>query len=349
MCRTVDVIIVGQGLAGTTLAWRLIEAGLEVVVLDRAQEMTSSRIAAGMLTPITGKRFVQAPDWELNFQEATRFYRHVETMLQTSFFEECCMVRLFQSRAEKKLFETKVANFSDVLTRTAPDVSGITRAPQWGGFEMWGGRLRVPRYLNASRDEFTARGRYMQHEFTLEQCVMNEFGCTIPSLNLAARIIVFCQGFQAVPLPQFEAVRLNPCKGEILTVEIPEFVENRIISHGFWIARDEGFQYRVGATYDWNDLSPNPTSAGREWLSTRLGQLLEHEWHVVQQDAAIRPTMHDFQPVLGFHPQHPQLGMLNGLGSKGALWAPRLARLLVENLQSGTPLPPEMSLSRWYK
>ncbi|NOU04706.1 MAG: NAD(P)-binding protein, partial [Hyphomicrobiaceae bacterium] len=42
-----DTIIVGQGLAGTTLAWRLVDAGQRVLMFDPAEAVTSSKIAAG--------------------------------------------------------------------------------------------------------------------------------------------------------------------------------------------------------------------------------------------------------------------------------------------------------------
>jgi flavin-dependent dehydrogenase len=50
------ILIVGQGLAGTALAWRLWERGVPFVVVDRDEAVTCSKIAAGLVTPITGMR-----------------------------------------------------------------------------------------------------------------------------------------------------------------------------------------------------------------------------------------------------------------------------------------------------
>jgi len=49
-------LILGQGLAGTAIAWRLWERGLPFLIVDRDEPVTSSKIAAGLLTPITGMR-----------------------------------------------------------------------------------------------------------------------------------------------------------------------------------------------------------------------------------------------------------------------------------------------------
>ena len=50
------IMICGQGLAGTLLAWELVRLGSRVVVVDPGETVTSSKVAAGIVTPITGKR-----------------------------------------------------------------------------------------------------------------------------------------------------------------------------------------------------------------------------------------------------------------------------------------------------
>ena len=48
--RTADAIVVGGGPAGSTCAWKLREAGLKVLVLDKA-EFPRTKLCAGWLTP----------------------------------------------------------------------------------------------------------------------------------------------------------------------------------------------------------------------------------------------------------------------------------------------------------
>ena len=54
----VDYLIIGQGLAGSLLAWELIQRRCSVVVVDNGNE-NASQIAAGLINPITGMRFVK--------------------------------------------------------------------------------------------------------------------------------------------------------------------------------------------------------------------------------------------------------------------------------------------------
>jgi glycine oxidase len=91
-----DAIIVGQGLAGTTLAWRLREAGQRVLLVDACEAVTSSKIAAGLMTPITGQRLVLTANCDALMAEARAFYAGVEQLTGSKFFHERTAVRLFQ-------------------------------------------------------------------------------------------------------------------------------------------------------------------------------------------------------------------------------------------------------------
>src|SRR5687768_3716320 len=50
-----DVIVIGGGVIGCSIAWRLAQAGLKVAVIERGRiGCESSRAAAGMLSPQGG-------------------------------------------------------------------------------------------------------------------------------------------------------------------------------------------------------------------------------------------------------------------------------------------------------
>ena len=74
----VDYLIVGQGLAGSLLAWQLLERGQRVLVIDRDEPDTCSKVAAGIVSPITGSRI--APSWRINefLPFAHQFYWKIE-------------------------------------------------------------------------------------------------------------------------------------------------------------------------------------------------------------------------------------------------------------------------------
>jgi len=164
---------------------------------------------------------------------------------------------------------------------------------------------------------------------------------------MSAGRAVFCQGIDAVQNPWFAHVRFKPAKGEILTVRIKGLPEERIIHRGVWLMPlGDGF-FRVGATYEWDELNDIPTTVGREEICSRLRDFLRLPFEVIAHDAAVRPIVLHQYPVVGMHPHFPQFGFFNGLGSKGSLQAPWLAHHLAESLCSGQPIDPEVGMRHY--
>ena len=53
-----DYIIIGQGICGTFLSWNLIKAGKKILVIDELQKFSSTKVASGIINPVTGRRVV---------------------------------------------------------------------------------------------------------------------------------------------------------------------------------------------------------------------------------------------------------------------------------------------------
>ena len=72
-------------------------------------------------------------------------------------------------------------------------------------------------------------------------------------------------------------------------------------------------------------------------------------FEVLSHQAAIRPTVGDRRPLVGAHPLHPHLWVLNGLGTRGVLNAPYCAQMLYQAVFEGKEIPPEMDVARFQK
>lgn len=313
-----EFAIVGQGLAGTALAWALLRRGRSVLVVDREQADTSSRIAAGLITPVTGKRLAKSWRWDELLPAAVAFYRAVEAETGTRFFHQRPALRLFAGEAERDEFRRREAGVLRGLARAA-------EMPEWfdapfGGFEMPdAARLDVPLYLDASRHHFRARGAYLAAD-VLTCPLEGEGGQEL------ARTVVFCRGFADAGL------RFNAAKGEMLTARVPGLRETRVAHRGIWLAPLGGDLFRAGATYTWDPLDATPTPEGRAEIEAKLRAFLKLPFEVVGHHAAVRPVIDAGYPVLGRHPRHPRFAYFNGLGSKGSLLAPFFAGQLAAHL-----------------
>src|SRR6188768_1512417 len=102
-----EFVIVGQGLAGTALAWALLRRGRRVLVIDREGGGSSSRVAAGLITPVTGKRLAKSWRWDELYPAAVAFYRAIEAETRSAFFHQRPALRLFANEAERDEFRRR--------------------------------------------------------------------------------------------------------------------------------------------------------------------------------------------------------------------------------------------------
>ncbi|MBN9120317.1 MAG: FAD-binding oxidoreductase [Planctomycetes bacterium] len=313
-----EFVIVGQGLAGTALAWALLRRGRRVRVIDRGRSDSASRVAAGLITPVTGKRLARSWWWDELYPSAVAFYRAIEAETGAPFFHRRPALRLFATEEERDEYNRRESGVLRGLVRAA-DVGAGFAAP-FGGFEMSdAARLDVPRYLDTSREYFRARGVFVA-------------GDVSPHDPPPAEVVVFCRGFTTDSDPYFGRVRFNAAKGEMLTVRVPGLCETRVVHRGVWLAPLGDDRFRVGATYTWEPLDSRPTVAGRAEIEAKLRAFLKLPFEVLDHRAAVRPVIDAGFPALGRHPTHPRLAYFNGLGSKGSLLSPFFANQLAAHL-----------------
>jgi glycine/D-amino acid oxidase-like deaminating enzyme len=344
-----DFAIVGQGLAGTTLAWHLRWRGFRVIVIDRGDAVTASRVAAGLITPITGKRLAKSWNFERFFAAAVEFYRRVEAATGEELFTRRPVVRLFRDERERAIYADRVdTEFRGLVSPAAPVVDPTWFADPLGGFEMnAAGQLAVPRFLDVSRDQFHIEGGFRAHEVYPADLEFGEDEVSLPRLDLSARVVILCQGFVGESHPYFRFLPFAPAKGDILTIRAPGLAETRVLNRGVWLAPHAGDVFRAGSTYDRDNLDCTPTPAGREEICSRLREFVRLSFEVIGHVAAVRPIVDERKPVLGLLPDQPRVGFFNGLGSKGSLLAPFYAHHFAGFLAGEHPLDPEVDLRQF--
>ena len=312
------------------MAWALHLAGRRVLIVDRGEEITASRIAAGLITPVTGRRMAPTHGYEESYRHAAAFYRRIEGKLNCQFLDEKPAIRQFVNDEEQRTFEQKLCR-SDVCFAILKDDAGRVT-----GIEMRdAARLNVPRFLEQTRQYFSSHGRYQQAELNLDtDIVINDSGVLVARLDIRSACVVFCQGYQPIRNSWFPAIPDGPAKGEILRVRLSDYPEDRVVHQGIWLVpdgseADEAF-FLLGATYDRVNLNNEPTTAGREELLSGLKQITSEIPIIMDHVAAVRAGMKRRRPIIGQHPDSDRVFVLNGLGSRGALLAPAAAQALTD-------------------
>jgi len=338
---TIDYLIVGQGLAGSLLAWELINRDCKVIIIDNGKE-NASQIAAGLINPITGMRFVKTTDVDILLPEAKQCYSRLADAFQQTFYIEKTMLRLFRSDKEithclKRLDNPDYRDYLGAIT--PPDRSIINLASTFGYLQQkQTGYLLTRPLLSSLKDFFVAKASYRLANMDYQDIQLQ------PSLrwrDIFPKKIIFCEGHLTAHNPWFSWLPFQPVKGEILTLEHQSQLPDKILNFGDWLIPLNRYHIRIGATFDRENLTTLPTERGKNYLFNALKPISANlaQATLINHQANIRPCTLDKQPFIGHHPQYPKLAIFNGFGAKGSLQIPWYSQRFVDALLNNTLLP----------
>ena len=305
-------LIVGQGLAGSCLAWEFLRRGVPFRIADLGTG-GSSRVAAGLINPITGKNF--EPSWRIAefYPQAMAFYRSLEDQFGAAIWHPQPVLRLASSEKEWAKISAKLD-----LPGVRPWLGAAHAVPTGflGGVELVGGGwLDTRKFIDLSAHHF------------------RELGLSADTGNPRIR----CEG--AAGLIAGSMGEHRSAKGEILTVRA-DWPETHIrIGAGGWLVPIGGGCFRVGSTYDWDNLDEQATPAGLGRITTIAAKLGGADFEIIAHVAGIRPILRRSQPMVGKDESGDWL--FNGLGSKGTLYAPGMAAMLADWILDGVRPAPE--------
>ena len=128
-----------------------------------------------------------------------------------------------------------------------------------------------------------------------------------------------------------------------------ELAPDVILNAGHWLLPLGKGRARIGATFEPGVVDLARTAVARAALENSAARFLPGGFSVVAQESGLRMTSADKHPVVGRSLADPRVGIFNGLGSKGALLAPGLARQWVNHLTEAVPFDPAVDVKRFAK
>jgi glycine oxidase len=342
----VDHIIVGQGLAGSALAWELIRRGKSLMVFDDPESNKASSIAAGLFNPITGRVLTKTWMADHLFPFLENYYKAAEAETGKRFIHQIPIYRPFLSMEERQQWERKILldESNDRLLRV--HAANAFEIPNpFGGMEIVNsGYVNVMAWTVCVKQILIGKGAYSGNRFREEDLQCGE---QIRYQELTAGSIIFCDGISARNGRFFQWLPLKPLKGETIDVKL-DFIPQRIFNRGAYLVPTEAEGiYKVGATYQHPPFSESITAEAREQLVSGLGELIGRPFEVVHQDWGIRPTSPDRRPMLGAHPANKNVIAFNGLGTKGVSLSPYFAHQLAAWLDGRGDLSTEVNINRF--
>lgn len=347
-------LIVGAGLAGCLLAWRMRRAGMSVTLIGRTDVPSASDVAAGVINPVTGRWMTKTWEFDRLLVEAEKIYRELEVQFGRKLLFPIPLRRYFQTADDVKRVGRRMRNprysglFGQFLSKgTSPDIlvdrAGSVEILQASYVDMPTVQSLLRTFL---KEENCLREEVFQHSELLGQ-----FDGTWGYREATFDRVVFAEGNAVRSNPWFDELPMRPAKGETLLVRptsgiaLPEV----LFHHKKWMLVYADGTCRIGATYDESDLSGLPTEAAREELMRTVCSSLKVDcgFLIEAHLAGVRPCVVDSRPILGEHPKARGLYVFNGLGAKGASLGPEMSRQMFDLLQFGVPVHAEARVERF--
>jgi len=341
-------LIVGQGIAGSMLAWFLEKAGKPFTIIDNNHQYAASKLAAGIINPITGRRFVKSWMIETLMPLARETYREIETTLDIQAWKDMDIIRFFANNAEGNnwLSKTTWEGYDKWLKKEKDGAYLADIIIDEAGFgTVNGAKVDLGLVVKTMKTYFQEKGKIRSELFDYQ---LLEIGATsVQYKDITAKKVIFCEGYRAAQNPWFTHLPFESAKGEVLIIRIPSLKTPDIIKKHLFIVPLENDLFWFGSNYEWDDLSNETTQTGKDRLVEQLKGILKVDYEIVDHLTAVRPVLKDRRPALGVHPIHPTIAIMNGLGTKGTSIAPYCAKVLVDFLVEDTPLAKEVNVQRF--
>lgn len=339
----ISTLIIGQGLCGSWLSYYLEKAGISFLVMDDGQPQTPSKIASGIINPVTGRRLVKT--WLIDevMPFSLEAYRQIDPILIRS----CPMLDFFSAP------DVEIA-FIKRIDENAEYVKLLRDTAEWRPFFhfSFGAGIIAPCWLADVSLFLHMRQQHLQQQ----QLLLEEMFCEdelmvmqdgIQYKHIHADRIIYCNGTAAAASKYFNRLPFAPNKGEALIVDIPGLLNKFIYKKGMSLVPWQPGQWWVGSSYQWTFEHEQPTEAFRQLAESWLRSFCKLPFTIVDHVSAVRPATVERRPFAGFHPIHPAIGILNGMGTKGVSLAPYFARQLAENIATQKSILAEADVKRF--
>jgi glycine oxidase len=380
-----DFLIIGQGIAGSILAYTLMKSGMKVYIIDDSPPRLLSRslekvarfknenvilrhsdylypklkkilgnefkpkVIGGLITPVTGKRFTKTWMADTLLPFAARFYKMLEKELGQDFYTPIPIVRVFADARQANEWDVRSVDpsYEDYTSKNYTFENDQVNSVFGYTVFKHGAVVDGSKMLSAMHSYFKKAGVIRNCNFNAENLYTTED--FVQWEDIRAERIIFSEGWQAIKNPYFKWLPFMPAKGELLIVKSAGLKLKELINRGIFLRPLGHDLYLAGSTYTWDDLSSTPTTKGKQEIYSKLRSLIKSEFKVMEHLAGIRPTVKGRRPLIGKHPKNKNMFIFNGLGTKGLLLAPYFSQHMCQHLLENKSLLPEVDIKRFYQ
>jgi glycine/D-amino acid oxidase-like deaminating enzyme len=345
----VDYLIIGSGLAGISFSEIALQNNKSILVIDNNSQ-NSSTIAGGLYNPVILKRFSEVWQAQNQIGIMNEFFSNFEKKLDCKVNFKMPILRKFFSVEEQNNWfaasdKINLTPFlsTKLISKKYPSID----SPFGYGEVLQTGYADTALMLSKYKQYLAKNQLFLEESF--DYSILKEENESISYKNIQAKHIIFAEGFGMHANPYFKNLPLDGTKGELLIIKAPQLDLDVIINTSVFILPLGNDLYKVGATYNWNDKTDVPTDEGKAELIEKIKEIINCDFEIMQHFAGVRPTVKDRRPLVGTYSKHNSIHILNGLGTRGLMLGPAMAKALFENIEYKTPLNKEIDIRRFDK
>jgi glycine oxidase len=357
--RTADVLIVGGGIIGCSIAWRLAQAGMKVTVLDRSEPgAEASSAAAGMLAPL-GERVEPRTFAELCVASRSLYPRFAAEIEEASghhvgYRSDGSLLVALNEELEEELTEvhrTQTAQGFTLHPLTAAEVHaravGLSPQVRSGLFvpdDHWVDNERLMRALLTACQRAGVRfeAEMAVHKFHTKgdhiESVIAGSGA-----SFAAKTYVLAAGCWSGEIARElgSPLSVTPCCGQMMEFEAPRELPFVVRAGIHYLVPRPERRLLVGTTAEYTGFEKAVTAKGLLSILAGAVRLAPHasEFRFLRAWAGLRPDTADHLPILGYG-EMANLVFATGHFRNGILLAPVTAEIIADLLLKGATSRP---------
>jgi glycine oxidase len=341
------IVIIGAGVAGLSIGWKLLEAGAEVLILERAQPARGATwAAAGMIAP-TAETAHANPDETQFARWSAALWPEFAARIEENSGRNIGYRRdgaLMVAKSEEDA--RQIASHSNRELLTADEARA--REPLLGGAiagALWDAEeARVDsRALGAALAHLFARkgGKISINEAAVRIEVGDGWlGVTTPfTTHVADKVLVAAGAWSnRIEMDHSALPPVRPVKGEVLALVPPQgaLLPGQVIwGNGVYLVPRAG-RLLIGATMEEAGFDTRLTDKAENWLTDGAISLMPSlvGWKIDEHWAGLRPAAPDGLPVLG-ETRVKNLFVASGQFRNGILFAPAVAETVSRLILGG--------------
>jgi glycine oxidase len=355
--NTSDVLIIGGGIIGCSIAWRLAQAGMKVTVLDRGEPgMEASWAAAGMLAPV-GEQLEPLVFSDLCIASRglyPRFAAEIEESTGQSVGyrrDGSLLVALDEKQEEdlRQIHQTQTAHGFKLQPLTQAEILG--RAPQLspeirsGLFvpeDHWVDNQRLMRGLLAACEH---AGVQIQ-----AGCAVREFHTESDRVDSAivdggahyvAKTFVLAAGCWSGEVVGWQHSPLIPCAGQMMEFELCRDIPFVVRAGIHYLVPRPEYRILLGTTAEYRGYEKAVTAKGLQSILENTVRLVPQvgDGRFLRAWSGLRPDTPDHLPLLGYG-EAENLVFATGHFRNGILLAPVTAEIVSDLILKGATSRP---------